>query len=189
KTAHELAEQCFTLAQSSHDPLLLVEAHYALGGTLFPLGELTTARGHYEELIALYDPQQHASYASLFVHDPGVIGRCSEAFVLWYLGYPDQALKRIQEALTLARELSHLYSLELALAWGAASLHQYRREGQAAQERAEAGITISTEQGFELNLAIGTILRGWALAEQGQAEEGLAQIRQGLEAYRATGAE
>jgi TOMM system kinase/cyclase fusion protein len=189
KAARELAEQCLTLAQSSQDPLLLVEAHYALGGTLFPLGELTTAREHYEELIALYDPQQHASYASLFVHDPGVIGRCSEVFVLWYLGYPDQALKRIQEALTLARELSHLYSLGLALAWGAASLHQYRREGQAAQERAEAGITISTEQGFPEVLAIGTILRGWALAEQGQAEEGIAQIRQGLDAERATGAE
>jgi predicted ATPase/class 3 adenylate cyclase len=189
KAARELAEQCLTLAQSSHDPLLLVEAHYALGGTLFPLGELTTAREHYEELIALYDPQQHASYASLFVHDPGVIGRCSEVFVLWYLGYPDQASKRIQEALTLARELSHLYSLGMALAWGAASLHQYRREGQAAQERAEAGITISTEQGFPEVLAIGTILRGWALAEQGQAEEGIAQIRQGLEAERATGAE
>jgi class 3 adenylate cyclase/predicted ATPase/energy-coupling factor transporter ATP-binding protein EcfA2 len=183
KAARELAEQCLKLAQSSHDPVLLVEAHYALAGTLFPLGELATARGHYEDLIALYDPRQHSSYVSLYVHDPGVVGRCAEAFILWHLGYPDQALTRVHEALTLARELSHPYSLGLALAWGAPFLHQYRREGQAAQERAEAGITISHEQGFSLHIT-GTMLRGWALAEQGQAEEGIAQIRQGLEAYR-----
>ena len=110
------------------------------------------------------------------------------AWVLWMLGYPDQALKRSQEALTLAQELSHPFSLALALAC-AAMLHQFRREVQTAQERAEAVITLSTEQGFPFWLAMGTILQGWALAEQGQGEEGIAQIRQGLAAYRATGAE
>ena len=71
----------------------------------------------------------------------------------------------------------------------AALLHQFRREGQAAQERAEAVIALSTEQGFPFWLAWGTIVRGWALAEQGQGEEGIAQMRQGLAAWRATGAE
>ena len=71
----------------------------------------------------------------------------------------------------------------------AALLHQLRREGQAAQERAEAAIALSTEQGFRNWLAMGLILRGWALAEQGQGEEGIAQMRQGLAALRAIGAE
>ena len=84
--------------------------------------------------------------------------------------------------------MSHPFSLAFALSF-AARLHQFRREGQAAQERAEAVITLSTEQGFPYWLAWGTILRGWALAEQGQGEEGIAQMRQGLAAYRATGAE
>ena len=106
---------------------------------------------------------------------------------LWPLGYPDQALKRSQEALTLARELAHPYSLAYALGF-AARLHQFRREGQQTHEQAEAAITLSTEQGFPLWLAVGTILRGWALAEQGQEEEGIAQIRQGLAGLRATGA-
>ena len=185
KAARELAEQCFRLAQSSQDPLLLVEAHYALGGTLFPLGEFTTARGHFEEMIALYDPQQHSAYTSLYVQDPGVVCRGFLALTQWYLGYPDQAFKRLHEALSLARELSHPYSLGLALMF-ATYLHQHCREGQAVQERAEAEITLSREQGFSFLLAVGTILRGWALAEQGQGEEGLVQIRQGLEAFRAT---
>lgn len=72
---------------------------------------------------------------------------------------------------------------------GAAFHHQFRREGQLARERAEAVMTLSTEQGFPLYLAGGTVVWGWALAEQGQAEEGIAQMQQGLAAWRATGAE
>ena len=94
------------------------------------------------------------------------------AMALWFLGYPDQALQRSREALTLAQELSHPYSLAVALDW-TAWLHQYRREGQRTQERAEAAIVLSTEQGFPFWLAKGTILRGWALAEQGQGKKAL----------------
>ena len=68
-------------------------------------------------------------------------------------------------------------------------LHQLRREGQAAHERAAAVIALATEQGFPFWGAWGTILRGWALAEQGQRAEGMAQMRQGIAAWRATGAE
>jgi predicted ATPase len=70
----------------------------------------------------------------------------------------------------------------------AAYLHQFGREAQRAQERAETVIALSTEQGFPYWLAFGTILQGWAIAEQGQGEAGIAQIRQGLTSYRATGA-
>jgi predicted ATPase len=68
-------------------------------------------------------------------------------------------------------------------------LHRLRQEGQAAQERAEAAMTLSTEQGFPFWLAMGTILRGGALAEQGQATDGITQMRQGLAVFQATGAE
>jgi predicted ATPase len=78
--------------------------------------------------------------------------------------------------------------LAVALNW-TAWLHQYRREGQLTQERAEAEIALSNEQGFPFWVAVGTIQRGWALAEQGQGEEGITQIRQGLAAYRDIGSE
>ncbi len=110
------------------------------------------------------------------------------AAVLGGLGHLDQALKRIHEALTLAQKLSHPFSLAWALNW-AAILHHFRREGQAVQEQAEALIALSSEQGFPLFATTGTVLRGWALAEQGQVEEGITQMRQGLAGYRATGAE
>src|SRR6185503_7551394 len=107
---------------------------------------------------------------------------------LWILGYPDQALKRSYEMLTLAQELASPLNLVWALG-STAVLHQIRREGQIAQERAEATVTLSAEQGFPFWVAWGTILRGWTLAEQERREEGIAQLHQGIAACRATGAE
>jgi class 3 adenylate cyclase/predicted ATPase len=186
KTARELAEQCLSLAQNVYNPIFLVGAHDALGETLFFLGEFALAREHLEAGIALYDPQQHRSYGALL--NPKVSYLSYMAWVLWFLGYPDQAQQRSHEALTLAQELSHPFSLAYAL-HHAARLHQLRREVPAVQERAEAVIDLTTEQEFPVYLATGTIWRGCALAEQGQVEEGIAQMQQGLAAFRATGAE
>jgi predicted ATPase len=65
--------------------------------------------------------------------------------------------------------------------------HQFRRERHAAQERAEAAMVLCTEQGFAYYLAWATIIQGWTLAEQEQAEEGIARMHQGLTALRVTG--
>ena len=188
QTARELAEELMSLARNAQDPALLLQAHRALGAALFYHGEVGASQAHLEQAITLYESQQHRSYAFLYGIDLGVYCLTFAAYALWLLGYPEQALKRVQEALTLAQGLSHPYSLAFALAHSAL-LHQYRREVQAAQEQAEAAIVVCTEQGFPYWLAMGTILRGWVLAEQGQEEEGIAQMRQGLAAYRATGAE
>jgi predicted ATPase len=110
------------------------------------------------------------------------------AWALWSLGYPDQGLARSQEAVTLAQQSANPFSLSFALSW-AAVFHQLRREGRAAQERAEAAISLAMEQGFPIFVAYSSILRDWALAHQGQAREGIEQIHQGLTAWRATGAE
>src|SRR5262249_15590121 len=99
----------------------------------------------------------------------------------------DQALKRVQEALALARELAHPFSLAMALSF-AAAIHLARGEWPAAQERAEALITLCVEQGFTMMLAYGTMHRGQALVGQGQTEEGIAQMQQSLSAIQATGA-
>jgi predicted ATPase len=71
----------------------------------------------------------------------------------------------------------------------AAGLHQFRREGQITQSYAEEGIALAREYEFTALVSAGTIRRGWAFAEQGQGEEGLKQMQQGLTARQATGAE
>jgi predicted ATPase len=150
------------------------------------LGEFALAQDHLEQGIALYDPQKHSPLVSRAVQDPGVICLSFAAHIQWYLGYPDQALKRNHKALTLAQEFSHPYSLVYALGH-AAILHQFRQEALTVQERSEAVLALANEQGFPLWLVEETIRRGWALAEQGQGEEGIAQIHQGLAARGAVG--
>jgi predicted ATPase len=119
--------------------------------------------------------------------EPGVFGLSYAALVLWYLGYPDQARQKSTAAWTLAQERSDPYSLAAARVFAATS-HQLCRERLPTQERAEAAITLAREQGFPVWLGQGTILRGWALAEHGQIEEGITQMRQGLVTDQAIGA-
>jgi len=188
RTAHELGEQLLRLAQNGPNPARLLGAYQALGLASFYLGEFVSARKHLEQGVALYDPQKHSSHALRSGQDPGVICLCHMPWVLWYLGYPDQALQKSLEALALAQELSHPFSQVYALNY-AAGLHQFRREWQATHERTETLITLSREQGFGQWVPQAIILRGWILAEQGQEKQGIAQMNQGLTAWRATGAE
>jgi predicted ATPase len=187
--AQEVGEQLLDLARGTHDRAFLLLAHNVLGDNAIWLGEFAVALAHMEQGMALYDAQRHQALALRYGgFDPGLHSRYHAAFALWALGYPDQALERSQDALTLARELSHPQSWASAAAH-MAMFHSLRREWQAAQELAEAGMALSREQGFPLWCAWGTIQWGWALAEQGQIETGLAQMRQGLAAWRATGTE
>jgi class 3 adenylate cyclase/predicted ATPase len=186
QTARELGEQMLSLAQHLQDSARLADAHIMLGNALLFLKELGSARTHLEQGIALYNPQQHHSPGLIDSTLDGVFGLSRLAQILWLLGYPDQSLQRCQEALTLAQELSHPIILANALCF-AAILHQYRREVRMTYKWAEAALVLSREQGFAFRLAQATILRGWALVEQGQGEAGIAQIRQGLAAQQATG--
>jgi predicted ATPase len=185
QTAQELGTQCLTLAQRARSPAFFLWAHYALGMTLFHLGEFASAREHVEQGIALYDPQKRRSHRAL--QDPGVACLSYRAAALWLLGFPDQALETSREALALAEKLSHPFSLSYALNL-AALVCQFCRNVEEARERIEAADALASEQGVPFWLAWRDVLRGWALTEQGQ-RQGITQMRQGLNAYGAAGAE
>ena len=181
-TAQEFGETLLRLAQRAPDPAFAVLAHYASGATWFYLGALPAARQHLEEAIAGYTPDQRRTPA--FRQNPGFPCHFYAAWILWLLGYPDQALTRVREALALAHELSHPY--QLANSWCyAAFVAQFRRDVPAVHEEATAGL--SAEHGSPVWRAVETSLCGWARAMQGQGEEGLAQVRQGIASVRAIG--
>jgi predicted ATPase len=161
----------------------------AWGLASYWLGEFLPVRGALESAVALYDPERHRSLIFRYGGtDVGVVCLSFSALTLWHLGYPDQSLKRGNEALTLAQTLSHPFSLSSAGLF-VGVLRQYRREARAAQENADGAIALSAEHGFTQHLAFATSLGGWAMAEQGRNEEGIAQIQEGLAALRETGAE
>jgi predicted ATPase len=184
-TAREIGDTLLRLAQRAEDPTLAVMAHYALGTACLFFGALPAARLHLEEAIARYTPDQHRALVFRIGIDLGITCRIHAALLLWVLGYPEQALTRLHEALVLAHELPHPFSLAGARCW-AAYVYQFRGDVPAVYEQAEAAVALSIEQGLPFWAAAGTILRGWALTMQGEGEEGLSQVRQGIAAYRAT---
>ncbi|MGE0827224.1 MAG: adenylate/guanylate cyclase domain-containing protein [Candidatus Binatia bacterium] len=183
QTGRELGEQFLRLAQRI-EPTHLVGAQYILGMNLFWPGEFASARAPLEQGIALYNSQQHRPLAFIYGTDPEISCRAFLAWTLWALGYPDQAREKVQTELALAQEISHPFSVAF-IHQCAAIFHQLCGDARATQEQAEALLAIACERGFPYWVAQGTIYRGWALAEQGQAEEGLTQIRQGLSDYQA----
>jgi predicted ATPase len=187
-TAHALGKELLALAQQVHDTAMLVTAHRALGATLFFLGEPAAAYTHLAQGLALSDPQQHRASTLLYGEDAGVTCRSHVSWALWCLGYPDQGLARSHEAVTVAQQRAHPFSLGYALHF-AANYHQFRREVRATQEGAEIALNLAQEHGFPQFRAMDSMLRGWALAHQGQAQEGIEQMHQGLTAHRAIGAE
>jgi class 3 adenylate cyclase/predicted ATPase len=188
RTAYPLGEQLLTLAHQAQDTAMLSAAHVVVGRTLSHLGAFTSARTHLAQGITWSDPTHHRASVFLYGEVTGVVCRSHDAVVLWWLGYPAQGLARNEEAVTLAQQIAHPFSLAYALGM-AAFFHQLRREVRVTQERAEAAISLTQEQGFSYWMAISSLLRGWALAQQGRVPEGIEQIHQGLTAWRATGAE
>jgi class 3 adenylate cyclase/predicted ATPase len=185
-TARALGEQLLRLAQREDVPTPRLEAHEALGSTLFYLGDYAAAQTHLEQGVVLTDPM--AQRAQALRHDvvPGVRCLAIVAWALWCLGYPAQAVQRSQEALALAQTLAHPQSLVFAQ-YFAAFLHHRRREAPEVQMQVDALLPLATAQEFPLYVGLGTCLRGWAAAVQGESMAGLAQMHQGMAAVLATG--
>jgi predicted ATPase len=178
--AQELADEVLVIARQQPDPAFRLEAHHAAWTTLYRLAEFSSCLDHSEQGIALYDIGRHGSHAfSYGGHDPGVCARVSNGFALWALGYPDQALDRSRDAVVLAEKLAHPFSLALAEFYKAL-IYQFRRDAALTQRHAEAAMAITAENDFVQFGAQASVVRGWAIAAQGQIEQGIAGIRQGL---------
>jgi class 3 adenylate cyclase/predicted ATPase len=188
ESAREIGEQLLRLAERSNDRSLLVEAKRALGWCLFCLGELQAGKEQLEAALNRYDTVASHRNIRAYGSDAGVLGLVNLAWLEWCLGNADRAVESSREAIRLGQVLAHPLSLTYALCMSAA-VHQGLRQSELTEELAMNAVTIATENGFSYWIAWGTILRGWAIADKGNVEEGIAQLNEGLAAYRATGAE
>jgi predicted ATPase len=186
ETARHIAEQFLRLSERLPYPGLALRGHWALEITFTHCGHFELALDHYEKALALYDPAQHRDDSFLYALNPGVAMPCFAAWSLWCLGRPDQALDRIQEAISLARELREPQGLAHAFFF-ASVLYHLRRDLRMTQECAEAVINITLEHGLVLYQAMATIIQGWTLSEQGRVNEGIDRMREGMAALDATG--
>jgi transcriptional regulator with XRE-family HTH domain/predicted ATPase len=184
--AHDLGDQLLDQAVRDGDPVLLVEAHYVHGVTMFWNGQFADARLHLEEALEHYSPERSHIHIDTFTQDPAVVCLMRLALVLWILGEAELAAWREEESLALGRQISHPFSQAYSLAWDAV-LQASRRDAPATRLQAEAAMALSREHGLEMWHAEAMPLRGWAMAEVGEVRAGIEEIRRGIEAFSATG--
>ena len=166
KTAKELGEQCLVMAEQQENVVLQVEAHRALGATLFYLGELKMARTHVEAGISRYDPHQHPVHAFFhYLADPGMTLHAYAAPLIWCLGYPEQAVNQLRESQKMGEERPHPFSQVISLHFGAL-MYQLRGDVEKVNSYATELIEISKEHGFTVWEPAGRILKGWALQQK-----------------------
>ena len=186
EVARAISEQCVALAERERDPALLVEAHRAAGTTLSWLGRGQLARTHFEKCLACYDRDRHRLHTVLYGQDSALGTLCWFAVTLWVLGFPDQALSRVEEARRLADEVKHPFSQ----AWGRlfqAFVHHLRKEWGATQESADACIALSTEQSFPAWVGLASTYKASALAQVGQPHDAIEMLQQTLVAFETVG--
>lgn len=181
--AEKLACKLLNMAKRSRDPVQNQQAHFALGNTLFWQGRFVESRKHLERAVQLYEPGQHSTSIACFGENGGVTSRSYLSWTLWFLGYPDQALKISREALALAEEVDHPFTRAYGLTF-AMVLHRHLRLPNETLALANQVLALAHDHDFPLWKAGATLKRGWALAMLGQTD-GLDDMRQSVEAVRA----
>ncbi|HEV7731251.1 MAG TPA: hypothetical protein VGR62_03770, partial [Candidatus Binatia bacterium] len=184
--ALELAERMRTIAETSGARLLRLQAHHALWTIHYFRGELAAALQHLDDGEPLYDPSEDRASALVYTHDAKASALSDRSMLLWHFGRVDQALDVSQQSVEYARELGHPITLGYILA-NAAWLRFLRREPEACRTQAESVIAHTTEHGVTYWMPHGVLLRGWALAEQGEVERGIVDIEHGLASMAAMG--
>jgi tetratricopeptide (TPR) repeat protein len=183
-----LSGQVLELAEQSGDPGLKIISYHLTGDLYLWLGDFVQSREFFLKGIELYRADRDRSLPERFgAYDLAVGCRMFLAHDLWYLGYPDQARDAAEEAVRWARELKHTYSVA-ASSGHCAWIYILRGEPRLALERAQECFQVSDEAGFPFHIAHARAFRGWALAEEGRVEEGIADIEAGIATYRTSGA-
>jgi predicted ATPase/class 3 adenylate cyclase len=185
--AQALAEQLISTAENVENSAYKVLAHEALGFTSFAQGKFAAAHAELEHSINKCEDSETPAYLDLSAQDPRVHARLYDGIVLWFLGYPDQALRICAEARVYADASQYPFSEAMARSISL-RVHQLRGEAAVVADQANAAIALCEENEFVHYLAMALILRGWATVEQGEFEKGIAEIQEGLEKERATGA-
>ena len=185
--AQALAEQLLSTAENVDDSVRKVLAHEAFGFTLFAQGKFGAAHAELERSISMCEDSAAATYLDLSAQDPRVHVRLYDGMALWFLGYPDQALRICAEARLYADASQNPFSEAIARTISL-RVHQLRGEAAVVAGQVNAAIALCEEHEFVHYRAMALILGGWANAQQGEFEKGIAEIQEGLEQERATGA-
>jgi predicted ATPase len=182
-----VGQELLALAEQRGDPVARLIGHRGVGWALTVSGEPAQGKAHLEQALALYEPARHVEIAVYHPFDSFVGSTTFLSLALAFLGHPDQALLRGEDAVAAARQIRHPYTLALALFFNGV-LHQLLDLRPEVRARAEELVVVGTEHDAPMWLARADILCGWALAAEGASDAGPSRLCRGLENYLATGA-
>jgi len=174
--ALDLSQELIERAEASGNEGYEAFALASRGIVLFSAGDFEASVSFIERGLDLYDPARDRSLTDRFGQDVAVLGTAYGGRSQWLLGRPDRALEMVEEAVTLARESNHPFTLAVALCTGSGFAHLLRGEVEETRSLAEETIAIATEHRFPYLEARGLIQRGWCLTQDGALEDGIADI-------------
>ncbi len=180
------ANELLQIGNELNNATFLTGAHFHLGGTCFGLADFETAVVHFEKGSGFYSQDQHEDQIRLFGVDLGMFCPLWETHSLWHLGRHDLAIKYTDQIFIVVDELDHPFSWVITYNY-AAMLHQFRREPKQAQKYASAAKVIAKEHKFTYYLGWAMMINGWSSAVQGNCDEGISEIHEGMEILKNTG--
>ena len=186
--ARELAERCMRFSEHSNRVDDLVESCAALGHVLPHLGELEESVPILRRCVTLSTSHRAELSTPITAQDPAIASLCQLGVVLWMLGYPDQAVQQIENALALAETLKQPINVALICPY-AAEIHQLRGETAKAMEYAAKGTRIAAEHGYDYWHLLNVTHLGIAKSMTGAVAEGATLTTSGLDGLRAAGAQ
>ncbi|MBU0608799.1 MAG: AAA family ATPase [Armatimonadetes bacterium] len=188
-TACELGDQLQGLAKQSGNPGYIVAANRGLAGPLFYQGEHGKAITHLQQVLAIEaTPELRQDSYKYDVVDPWITAQSYLGWSLWLRGYPDQAAEQARQALATAESVDHPFSVALALSFGE-WVHQFRGDIAQTLATAERALAISRDLGFAFWIGWGEVLQGWTVAQRGDVEAAIEQMRGGLADWNAQGSQ
>jgi class 3 adenylate cyclase/predicted ATPase len=184
--ALRMADEFLSRSRALSDPVPLMVAHRVMGSTLLTIGEFQSSRNHFEEAIRLSPSKGKQPLYNLYMVEPQAASLLLLSWDLWFLGYPDQSLSRVSEALALAQDLGHPYTVAFAH-YMTSVVHLLRGDAARAFASAEKSFEVSQEQRFSLYVILSRISRGRAVGDLGRLGEARAEIALGLGEARRNG--
>ena len=183
-TARTIGERQLAIAERLGDPAMRMGAYVGLAQTLLLMGEPESARDLCDRAMTL--PRDLPEFPLGDIGDARVMILSTSASVLAITGYPDQALRRSDEAVGIARS-SGPHSLVVAIN-SAAELRFRLGAWDAVLEKIAELETLAAERDFPLWSAYALELRGQVFIHIGQVEEGIELMKKGAGAFEFTGA-
>ena len=183
----KLATQVLALAEKQGTTVPLLVGHRLMGVSLLVTGSIAEGRTHLDQAFALYEPTQHRPLAMRFGQDIGVATQCFRSEALWYLGFPEAAVRDADHALNDARELGQAATLIYALFF-ASFVPIFCGHYTAADAQLGELAALADEKGSLFWKSHCMSLHGYALVSSGEPAEAVRMITTGTKAWRSTGA-